>query len=108
MGDPRGETVYAGFPESLDSGVPQSGIKTSPEGRARGEGWIGRARSFTEEQGGTSIDENAAWQASMPEVIGVVVFAARFSWISLINPNFRPGKHRQNVVAGSDTRALFP
>ena len=25
-----------------------------------------------------------------------------------INPNFRPGKHGQNVVAGSDTRALFP
>ena len=44
-GDPRGETVYAGFPESLDSGVPRSGIETSSEGRARGEGWIGRARS---------------------------------------------------------------
>jgi hypothetical protein len=45
---------------------------------------------------------------SMPEVIGVVVSAAPFSWILLINLNFRPRKHRQNVVARSDTRALFP
>jgi hypothetical protein len=61
-GDPRGETVYAGFPESLDSGVPRSGMETSPEGRARGEGWIWPRPQFTEEQRGTSIDENAPLQ----------------------------------------------
>ena len=47
-------------------------------------------------------------RVSVPEVIGVAVFTGRFSWISLINPDFRPRKHGHNVVAGSDTRALFP
>ena len=28
----------------------------------------------------------------MSEVIGVVVFATRLSWISLVDLNFRPGK----------------
>ena len=45
-GTRRGETVYAGFPESLDSGVREADRDESPAGRrARGEGWISRARS---------------------------------------------------------------
>lgn len=72
MGDTRGETVYAGFPESLDSGVPRGGIETSPEGRARGEGWIGRAGSSRRNSAGLALmrmPDGESFRTSSPSVV---------------------------------------
>ena len=108
LGGPQGGTLYAGFPESLDSGVREAD-RDEPKGASERRRVDWPRPQFTEEQRGTSIDEDAQWrQLFVPEVNGMAVFAGRFSWISLINPDFRPRKHGQNVVAGSDTRALFP
>jgi hypothetical protein len=60
-GDPRGETVYAGFPESLDSGVREAD-RDEPEGASERRRVDWPRPQFTEEQRGTSIDENARWQ----------------------------------------------